>query len=292
MKKFGGVLALVVLAGVIWFVWLKPGGDEATESEPATEVAVHLGKITRATLRAYVTAYGVVEPEPAAGDGPAASASVAPSVPGVVVEVKGVEGQHVAKGDVLFQLDSRAADVAADFAGKTVDREKQLLKIEGTSEKSVQDAEQQLDAARVQQALLRVQSPLAGTITRVNVKPGEAVDLTTVMATVVDLGSARRPRQRAEPGVDGAQSGPAGGGRSRGHGFAAERLARFHQPAGRPADRHGGGAREGAERLEPAPRPIRDGSDRERRTFGSAGRAGRKRRKERGRCECHRHRRW
>jgi membrane fusion protein, multidrug efflux system len=186
MKKFAFVLVLVAFVAVVWFAWLKPAGDDETEMEPATEVAVHVGKITRATLRAYVTAYGMVAPEPA-GEGPAASASVAPFVAGVVAAVSCIEGQRVAKGDVLFQLDSRAADVAVTFAERTVERQRQLIKIQGTSEKALQDAEQQLDAARVQQALLRVQAPLAGTVTRVNVKPGEAVDLTTVMATVVDL---------------------------------------------------------------------------------------------------------
>ena len=186
MKNLAVVLVGAALVGVIWFVWLRPAGDDAMQGEPATDVAVHVAKIQRTTLRAYVTAYGVVEPEPA-GERPAAAANVAPSVPGVVRETKTVEGQHVGKGDVLFQLDSRAADVAADFAGKTVERERQLMKIQGTSEQALQNAEQQLDAARVQQALLQVRSPLAGTVTRVNVKPGEAVDLTTVMAVVVDL---------------------------------------------------------------------------------------------------------
>ena len=60
------------------------------------------------------------------------------------------------------------------------ERKSQLLK-------KLQEAEQQLDAARVQQALLRVRSPLAGTVTRVNVKPGEAVDLASVLAVVVDM---------------------------------------------------------------------------------------------------------
>ncbi len=186
MKKLAFVLGLATLIGFVWFGWLRPAGDEQPEPDPATEVAVHVGKVTHATLRAYVTAYGMIEPEPA-GEAPAASASIAPSVAGVVVAVRVAEGQRVAKGDVLFELDSRAADVAVDFAEKTVERQKRLLRIEGTSETAVQDAEQQLDAARVQQALLRVESPLAGTVARVNVKPGEAVDLTTVMGEVVDL---------------------------------------------------------------------------------------------------------
>jgi membrane fusion protein, multidrug efflux system len=187
MKRSVAVIILAAfVVGVVWLVWFMPTGQKPTEAEPATEVAVHVGKITRTTLHAYVTAYGMVQPEPP-GDGPAASASVAPSVPGVVVAVNSAEGQHVAKGEVLFQLDSRAADVAVDFAEKSVEREKRLIRIEGTSERAVQNAQQQLDAARVQQALLRVQSPLAGTVTRVNVKPGDAVDLARVMAQVVDL---------------------------------------------------------------------------------------------------------
>lgn len=187
MRRFALVLVPAALIGVAWFVWHGPAGEQAAEPEPATEVAVHVGKIARTTLRAYVTAYGVVEPAPA-GDKPAASASVAPSVAGVVVAVNCVEGQRVGQGEVLFQLDSRAADVAVEYAEKSVARQKRLIQIEGTSEENLQNAEQQLRAARVQQALLRVRSPLAGTVTRVNVKAGEAVDLSTVLAVVADLG--------------------------------------------------------------------------------------------------------
>lgn len=186
MKKLGVVVILAALIGAAWLAWFRPAGEEAEGTEPETLVAVRVGKITRATLRDYVTAYGVVEPEPA-GQGPAASASVAPFVPGVVAALSCVEGQRVTKGDVLFQLDSRAADVAVEFAEKSLERQRRLIQIEGTSEKLLQDAEQQLDAARVQQALLRVQSPLTGVVTQVNVKLGEAVDLATAMAEVVDL---------------------------------------------------------------------------------------------------------
>jgi membrane fusion protein, multidrug efflux system len=186
MRKYALVLILAALLGASWFIWIRHAGDEYSNTEQVTEVAVHVGKITRATLRAYVIAYGTVEPMPA-GDGPAASASVAPFVSGVVTEVRVVEGQHVTKGDVLFQLDSRVADVAVAFARKNVERQKRLLKIQGTSEKLLQEAEQQLDAALVQQALLRVESPVAGTVTQINVKPGEAVDLMTAMAEVADL---------------------------------------------------------------------------------------------------------
>jgi len=187
MKKivFISVL-LAAVAGLAWLVWFKPAKPEEAEQKPDTEVPVRVGKIARATLRGYVIAYGAVEAEPA-GERPAASARVGPSVPGVVAEVKCVEGQRVDKGAVLFQLDSRAADVAVTFAEKTLERQKKLVQVDGTSQKALQEAEQQLAAARAQQALLRVQSPLAGTLLRLNVKPGEAVDLTSVLAEVIDL---------------------------------------------------------------------------------------------------------
>jgi membrane fusion protein (multidrug efflux system) len=187
MKKTIFIIAfLAAVAGLAWLVWFKPAKPEEAEKKPDTEVPVHVGKIKRVTLRGYVTAYGTVEAEPA-GERPAASARVAPSVPGVVTEVKCVEGQRVEKGVVLFQLDSRAADVAAAFTEKSLERQKKLVQVDGTSQKAFQEAEQQLAAARAQQALLRVQAPLAGTVVRVNVRPGEAVDLTTTLAEVVDL---------------------------------------------------------------------------------------------------------
>ena len=186
MKKLPVVIALAFLVGLAWFVMRLPESEEQGVPDVEVDVAVRVGSLTRSTLRGYVTAYGSVAPEPA-GERPAASASISPSVAGVVVAVNVVEGEKVSKGQALFQLDSRAADVAVEFAALALDREKRLKEIDGTSEKSVQSAEQQLDAARVQQALLNVPSPLDGTVVRLLVKPGEAVDLATVTAEVIDL---------------------------------------------------------------------------------------------------------
>lgn len=180
------LIIVVAVAVLIGFIWFGLAGPDMEEASPASDVPVHVAKIVRTTLRGYVTAYGTVEPEPA-GERPAASVRLAPTVPGVVVAVHAVEGQRVSKGDVLFELDSRAADVAVSFARKTVEREMELMQAGGTSTKALQQAEQQLDDALVQQAFLRVASPLSGTITHVNVKPGEAVDLTTVLAAIIDL---------------------------------------------------------------------------------------------------------
>ena len=186
MKKPLVVTILVAaVAGLAWLIWFKPAKPEAAEAKPATEVPVRVAKIISTTLRGYVTAYGTVEPEPA-GERPAASARVGASVSGIVTEVKCAVGQQVDKGAVLFQLDSRTVDVAVQTAEKILERQKQLLLMEGTSQKTLQEAEQQLAAVRAQQSLLRIQSPLAGVVTSVNVRAGEAVDLTTVLAEVLD----------------------------------------------------------------------------------------------------------
>lgn len=175
------VLLVGVLVGLGWLVWFRPLKSAEEEKKPEPLVPVHVGKIVRATVRSYVTAYGVIEPEPTA------SARLAVGVPGVVTEVNCVEGQRVAKDSVLFEIDGRAAAVAVQFAQKTLERQKRLIQTEGTSLKLLQDAEQQWAAARAQQALLQIRAPFSGTVTRVNVKSGEAADLTTVLAEMIDL---------------------------------------------------------------------------------------------------------
>jgi membrane fusion protein (multidrug efflux system) len=170
-----------VSAGLSWLVWFRPVKAPEEDKKPEAEVPVRVAKITRATLRGYVTAYGTVEPEPKAG------ARVAVGVPGVVTAVECVEGQRVESGALLFELDGRTAEVAVKFAEKTLERQKTLAQAEGTSQKLLQEAEQQLATARAQQGLLQIHSPIAGTVTKVNVKAGEAADLTTVLAEVIDL---------------------------------------------------------------------------------------------------------
>jgi membrane fusion protein, multidrug efflux system len=186
------IASLIVLVGgaalfaLFRMAHSRGGADESEQAIP-TLVSVQTGHLTNATLHGYVEGFGMVEPAPASGSQPAATAHVAPAVAGVVAEVKVSEGQHVAKGDVLVQLDSRVADVAVEFARKNLERQKTLLQMNNTSLKAVQDAEQQLAAAEAEQALLRIQAPLSGTVTHVNVRPGESVDLATALADITDM---------------------------------------------------------------------------------------------------------
>lgn len=180
-KLLAFILFIGVSAGLVWLVWFRPVKAPEEDKKPEAEVPVHVGKINRTTLRSYVIAYGAVEPEPKAG------ARVAVGVPGIVASVQCVEGQSVERGTLLFELDGRAAEVAVRFAEKSLERQKKLAQVEGTSQKLLQEAEQQLASAKAQQAFLQIRSPINGVVTKVNVKPGEVADLTTVLAEVVDL---------------------------------------------------------------------------------------------------------
>lgn len=189
------LVVLAVLTGVYSFA------EEEEEAEVATEVPVRIGRIRRATLHGYVVAYGTVELAPHGPGQRPASARISTPVAGVIAETDCAEGQIVAKGDVLFRLDTRVAEIAVNaakeavgFAEQNLERQKQLQQVEGTSKKLYEEAQRQLSAARADLAaaqtqleLQTIRAPLAGVVMQVFAKPGEAVDLSSVLAELMDL---------------------------------------------------------------------------------------------------------
>jgi len=171
---------VVVAAGLGVVALIKLHGPEAASDEETTPsvVTVQVGALTNVTLHRYVEGYGTVEPAPATAEQPAAGTTLAAPVAGVVAKVSVVAGQQVSKGDVLVELNSGA--MTADYAEQAAARQEKLYAQQNTSLKSLQDAEAQL-------ASLRVIAPVSGTVTRLNVKPGESVDVNTVVAEVIDL---------------------------------------------------------------------------------------------------------
>ena len=180
------VFATLATAGALSLTGCQPGGAEE-EQKVVTEVTVQVAKVTRATLRAHIEAYGAVEPEPAGGGQPAGAARLAAPVAGVVMAVPAKEGERVEAGAVIVKLDDRLALSSLALAEQQFERQKKLRTVEGTSEKAFQEASQQLAAARAQLALVQLTTPLAGVVARINVQPGQAVDMNTVVAEVVDL---------------------------------------------------------------------------------------------------------
>jgi membrane fusion protein (multidrug efflux system) len=195
-----GLIVLAAVAAAVFLIKaIGPKGGE--EEEIVTDVGVHVGKIVRATLRRYVTAYGTVEPEPSGGGRPAAGAYISAPVGGILTEIGCTEGRSVERGALLFRLDTRLADVAVAKAEKelaaaeqTYERQKKLLAADGTSQKSYQEAElglatarSELAAARTELALLEIRAPLAGTVVRIAARIGQAVEPNAVLAEVIAL---------------------------------------------------------------------------------------------------------
>jgi RND family efflux transporter MFP subunit len=194
------ILTMLAGAGAAGLTGCRPGGGGEDE-KIVTEVAVRVGKVAKTDLRARVDAYGVVEPEPAKAGAPGGGAKLAAPAAGVVLAVVATEGQGVKAGDIVVRLDDRMAQAAVDkakhsleYAEQLVARQGKLKAVEGTSEKAIQEAEQQVVSARAEVALakaalaqVQLASPLDGTVARINVRPGQAVEPNTVVAEVVDL---------------------------------------------------------------------------------------------------------
>lgn len=176
------------------------GARQGEEEKAPTEVAVQVGKVARVTLRARVDAYGTVEAEPAGGGKPAGAARLSAPGAGIVMAVPVKEGERVEAGSVVVKLDDRVALAqvqkarhAVEFAEQQVARQNKLKTVDGTSEKVIQEAAQQLAAAQselataqAQLALVQLTSPLAGVVARINVQPGQTVEPNTVVAEVLD----------------------------------------------------------------------------------------------------------
>ena len=157
--KITPLVKLCILAAVgfgLYALWHKgvPRHQEEPKATGETEVAVHVGKISLATLRHGVTAYGTVEPEPGAADKAPASAQIKSPAAAIVSDVNCFEGQQVEKGQTLFTLNN-------------------IRKPDGS----------------VEPALLKITAPLSGTVVYVNVRPGEVTDpeTQTPLVEVVDL---------------------------------------------------------------------------------------------------------
>ena len=185
MKSKSTIIGIIVAlcAGVSIFLFVRSRHAAATpaaddEENPPPVISVQVGTLKRATLHHYIEGYGSVEPAPAAPDQPAAGAALAASSAGVVARVDVVEGQAVKKGDLVMELNAGA--VTLEYAQQEVARQQKLYEQHNTSLKALQDAEAQI-------AALRVLAPLSGTVTRLNARPGQAVDVNTVVAEVVDL---------------------------------------------------------------------------------------------------------
>jgi membrane fusion protein (multidrug efflux system) len=212
MKRKYIIIAIAVVCGGLALYALSKlhgpasgGGDDDDDQQPDNAnvesiIPVQVGALKRMTLHQYVTGYGTVNAAPATATQPAAGGPLSASTPGTVAKVNVIAGQQVEKGDVLVELNSASTTIG--YARDEVDRQEKLFEQQNTSLKNVQDAKAQL-------ASLQVIAPVSGTVTSINVQPGQAVDTATVIAEVIDLNhlavSAKIPASQAsqlQPGQE------------------------------------------------------------------------------------------
>jgi RND family efflux transporter MFP subunit len=140
------------------------------------------------------------------------SATIQPDVEGLLTRIAVRSGQTVARGTVLFEIDSAPQQAAVaslesmrparesdvEFARQQVARNKTLLSAGAISAREVEQFEAQLRAAEAQLKVLdeqvrqqrsqlnyyRVTAPIAGTVGDVPVNVGDRVTRSTVMTTV------------------------------------------------------------------------------------------------------------
>jgi membrane fusion protein, multidrug efflux system len=205
MSRRRGWIGLAVLAAAVFAtiaVWRAARTSSVgEEGDVESVVPVRVGAVARVTLHRYVETIGTVAAEPPHDGKPGGGARVSAPVAGLVAAVSCTEGQRVARGQVLVRLDTRVADLrvaraaeAASYAEVELTRQKTMASSDATSQKAVQAAEQQLAAARndlaaarAERELLLVRAPLAGTVVRLHVRPGDTVDPTVALAEIVDL---------------------------------------------------------------------------------------------------------
>lgn len=164
------------------------------EKKVETNVAVQVTKIVKTTLHAYASGYGTIETSPTGG------ARLAAASAGLVQKVLVTEGAKVAKGDLLVQLDARAADASVakaraslSAAEKAHARQLAMKSAGGTSERSLLEAaatlalaQADLASAELAQTQLSIRAPLAGVIGRLAVRPGEWLDLGKDVTEIVN----------------------------------------------------------------------------------------------------------
>lgn len=163
-------------------------------------VPVSIGLVTRTTLREYIDAYGIIEPQPARPGIAAGGASVNSPAPSLVASVDVVEGQSVTAGQPVIHLDNRAfaaslakAEQDADSARRIASQFDDAAKSQVVPQAQVLRAHANRDAAdaalasaKAQQALLTLTSPIDGIVAMLRVRPGELTSLAIPAVEVVN----------------------------------------------------------------------------------------------------------
>lgn len=201
MQKTIATIVALLAAALAAYIWLAPGDSSAPAPRKTAEerppVAVVTVIAAERELVDEVEALGTTRAREAV--------EITPRISSVVTAIRFREGQSVAAGAVLVELDNaeeRAALAEAEAA--VIDsraqyrRSKELLQTRTVSESQVQQLEATMNAdearlraaqARLEQTLVR--APFAGRVGLRQVSPGGLVTPGTAITTLDDLSSVR-----------------------------------------------------------------------------------------------------
>jgi membrane fusion protein, multidrug efflux system len=192
------VLAVAALAAYIWFAGGQSGeAPQRVSAEDRPPVAVVTVNAIERDLVDEVEALGTTRAREAV--------EITPRIASVITAIRFTEGQRVAAGDVLVELDNAEERAAlAEAEARVIDsraqfrRARELLESKTVSESQVQQLEATMNAdearlraaeARFEQTLVR--APFAGQIGLRQVSPGGLVSPGMTITTLDDLSSVR-----------------------------------------------------------------------------------------------------
>jgi membrane fusion protein (multidrug efflux system) len=191
------VIALFVAGGAFGTQMLL-GGDDAESSERDPErqpTRVGVASPEMRDIEDDISAVGTLRPLRAV--------DIVPNVAGRVTQVPVSSGQDVSEGDLLIQLDDRAARAALAEAEATLSEAEQEYRRYQQLEDSNAAAEARLEEARgafrraeasmtMAEAALedrRITAPFAGTLGVIDTEPGAFLDASEAVTRLADLSS-------------------------------------------------------------------------------------------------------
>lgn len=200
-KRSGKVLTaliaglLVLLAAsfvVVVVVWPKAAEKTPDQKVPAVNVTV-LPIVPIKDFKDTFTIPGSVEPN--------SVVRVAAEVPGRIERITGVEGQTIAAGDKLAELNTDLLQASFDQAKATMDLDaRELLRVKGLRDRGVatdteldqararaEASKAMFDAAKAQLDRAVIYSPASGRLNKVPVEPGEYVAPGAILAEIVEI---------------------------------------------------------------------------------------------------------
>ena len=187
------VVAACAAAGLWGTQALLSGEGEAGGPPPQSQVAVGVTRPQTQTIDDAISAVGTLMPR--------RTVALTPTVPGRVTAVSVTSGQRVAAGDLLIQLDDRAAratlaeaeatlaETSQDFArfDELADRNTAAETQVESARADFARAEAAVDQARAALEDLSITAPFAGTLGLIDVEPGAVLDGSTPVTDLSDL---------------------------------------------------------------------------------------------------------